>query len=940
MVLLPAISNTTSNQYTQTIPAVGTKGIEFHFYASGNGKKAIWKVDAGDTETCDPGSTYACFVDPTKEEVQRPTTSGAEVPYMEAASFKIKLCLTTNICGSEYLIYTTSITETALSKSSYTFIGATVNWVDTKIGPLLTKYPGQIFNSSNPNVKVYLYRTDECDSEYDLFFEGYKRLIGETYFPSKQSPKTSQAGTTAPKPATVQVKADDGRFPDEKPAGGGMGLPSCPEDIPIPTDPTAGTPGTPGVPGTAGEPPECGTVAVSPPKAQPTLILKSISARQYGTKTTPPAFDAVALPQALINTKIVDQNVSLVYSMVTGDGVFSIAGAIPGTVTAFPTSNPNQLLLTGPKADVETASLQVRFTPAENSGGEINYKVVLTNAEGSKAGTTAQIMPIQIVIKDNQAASAKVCVDASSSGGTGKVKVTFNGKTLDLTLGFVAFNTNPTITAAAIASNINGNVAFQNALPATDDAWLPNFNAVASGNEVTITAPVQGGADFNGVKLTTEVTTGFVFGDCVGSFLGGITKTISDFVKNNTPSWESAQNALLGIGASVLGAVASNMILNKTSSLQISIPTNENVDVVFLYRGRIVSVPNEYDGLNRTGHPSSYDTWSGVWKKQYTNNPAWCLYDYITNKNYGLGLDIILNAEQEEELLRDLFKIGYYCDDTIYDDAGAPLKRFSTNTVITDGTKLQILEQLCSVFLGGYLFPHGGLRITIDKPDADIKFLVTQANAGGFEKILTTTKNFVNKVKLTYIEPSSFYTQEVVVAEDDTAIDLWGERSISTVAFGCTNATQAKNYAAWILKSEIENSVNISYNAGFDHYALIGGDIVEFYDSNQRRAERRSGRIKSNTGNAVVLDAPIVAVVGDYFSLTLSNGTVFQTTIATISGVNVTLTDTPPIAALNWATFIAASQTTGRKLYKVIKHDEVSTAQFAITLQLYNPDKY
>jgi predicted phage tail protein len=191
---------------------------------------------------------------------------------------------------------------------------------------------------------------------------------------------------------------------------------------------------------------------------------------------------------------------------------------------------------------------------------------------------------------------------------------------------------------------------------------------------------------------------------------------------------------------------------------------------------------------------------------------------------------------------------------------------------------------------------------------------------------------------LTYIEPSTYYTESVVVAEVDNAIQTYGERAVDLVAFGCTDSDQATRYATWILNSELENTIVVSYTGGADHFRLIPGDIVEYYDSGERGV-RRSGRIVSQTGANVVLDAPIQAVIGDFFSLTLGDGTVHQSTITAISGVNVTMAAAPLSNAIPWAVFIA-SPAIGRKLYKVIKVDETSIGRYATTLQLYKIDKY
>ena len=939
MIRLPTLSNTANNEYTQQINVLSTNGIELHFFNNGCGKKAIWSVAAGDAVSCPPGGDADCFVDPNKATVEKPATLGSSVTYYEAATASIKICLTANICGAEYLIYSATVDESALSKTSYTFTAPTILWADTKLAPLLAKYPGQVINSANPNVKLYLSRVDVEGSEYDLYFEGYKKLIGDAFYTKVIPPVTTVPGTNSPQPVVVQVKADDGKFPDNIPGGGGMGAPSCPEPAVLPgTLPTLGTPGTPGSSGGAGTPStpgSSGTIDVTPAPSLPSIEIYSPCARQYGTQTTPPSFDAVQLPAILVDSGIANTTVEVFYEIVVGMGSFSLADPIPGTVTS--TFSGVTMSLSGPQADVMTASAEVLLIPDDSSQGDIHYTLTVTNSEGSNAGEACLLVPSQIVIQDSQSAIAKVCVDATSTGGTGKVMVTYDNKTRDLTSGYVAYNTNPTITAAAIASNINANIAFANAYPPGSANWLPLFVASASADIVTITAPASRGAEFNGIELSTATTSGFVFGNCVGTFLGGVTKTITDFLKVN-PKWSALADILYGIAGNVLGAVALNMIMGDVGEEQLSVPADLAVDVVFLYRGRVISVPQEYDASARTGHPVSYATWSGNWKTQWTTNPAWCVYDFIKNKKYGLGNEITMTPAQEQALLEDIFKIGYYCDQLVTTN-GVTGVRFSTNTVIMDGTKLQILQQLCSVFMGSVVFHNGGIRVAFDRLDTTTKLLVNQASAGNFDKTLSSSKNFVNKVRLSYIEPANFYTEEVVIAEDTIAIANYGERVADMISFGCTDVNQAMRYAEWILNTEIENSITISYSAGLDHYNLIPGELVEFYDSNERGI-RRAGRIVSQTGVYVVLDAPISSTISDYFSITKADGSIHQTTIAAISGVNVTLTAAPSSACNANATFIAANISQGRRYYKVIKIDETSNSKFNVTLQLYSTDKY
>ena len=400
---------------------------------------------------------------------------------------------------------------------------------------------------------------------------------------------------------------------------------------------------------------------------------------------------------------------------------------------------------------------------------------------------------------------------------------------------------------------------------------------------------------------------------------------------------------LYGIAGNVVGAVLTNMIINNASQVQITIPeTSTDTKIAFLYKGLKVRVPVGYDGTARTGSPTfaAWDAAGRNWETEWTDNPIWCLYDYITNKVYGVGNEIVMSVTQETKLLQDLFALAAYCDQLVTDEDGNPQVRFSINTVITDGTRLQILEQLCSVFRGSYCFHFGGLRVSADRETSVVSLLVNQANAGNFTYNLSSSGNFVNMVNLTYVEPSNFYKNEVVQAKNNDAYKTWGTKSKDLSYFGCTDRSQAIRQANWVLLSEKYNAAVVTYRASEDHFALIPGQVVQFEDSGERGNQRYGGRVVSCSGANVVLDGAINAVAGDLFSITCQDGTIHQTTIASISGLNVVLASAPPVAVLESAVFIASPVAQGKQLYRVVKIDENSMSQYNVTLQVYRQEKY
>jgi hypothetical protein len=782
-----------------------------------------------------------------------------------------------------------------------------------------------------------------------VYFEGYTRVgSNETNRPIDGKPayKTQSNSSTSAMPAPVVKKADDGKFPMFRPEGGALGPIQCPEPPP-PTPGTDGEPGSPGSGGSSGQPGTpgaagtCGEITPSNPLPQPTIAFLPPCARNYGVKTTPPAFDPVRLPSVVLSSGMPDTQVTLVYTVDIGEGTLSLVGTIPPTVTA--TQGKLSYTFVGPADDVQSAAGELQFTPANVSQGEIHYKAVLTNAANQNAGTPCKMMPDNLVITENQAACTKLVFDPSTTGGTVAITVTYNGGTENLTSAPVAFTTDINQLAIDLAINIGANVTAKNSLAPGSAGWLPKYVPTATSGTLGICSPQTSGCAWNRATIAYEITGAIVVNDLesVKTFLGGACKTISDFVSNGMPNWDKALDVLFGMAGNIAGAVITNTIMNNSSQVQITMPEiPEDAKVAFLYRGNKVRVPGGYDGAGRTGTPT-YDAWvtgGKVWEVEWTNNPIWCLYDYITNQVYGLGKDIPMSPPQETALLKDLFDLSAYVDQLVTDEDGQPQVRFSLNTAITNGTRLQILEQICSNFRGAYSWHFGGLRITADRETSVISLLVNQGNAGRFVYNNMSAGTFTNMINLTYIEPSNFYKTEVVQSKNNDAFNTWGRRSKDLTYFGCTNRSQAIRQANWHLLTEKYNSALVTYTAGEDHFNLVPGQIVQFADSGED-GFRKGGRVVSVTGTDVVLDGNISAIAGDSISITCQDGTIFQTTIVSITGVNVVLTTAPVIPVLESAVFITSTPI-GKQLFKVVKIDETSTSQYNVTLQLYRVEKF
>ena len=112
--------------------------------------------------------------------------------------------------------------------------------------------------------------------------------------------------------------------------------------------------------------------------------------------------------------------------------------------------------------------------------------------------------------------------------------------------------------------------------------------------------------------------------------------------------------------------------------------------------------------------------WDGEFKEdlQWTDNPAWILYDLLTNERYGLGQ--YLDISQID--IFDLYKIGRFCDsvdDLGYfqgtpDGAGGLEPRFSCNIMFNEGMKVfDALNTVAALFRGVIYYNNSQIRFDL-----------------------------------------------------------------------------------------------------------------------------------------------------------------------------------------------------------------------------------
>lgn len=229
--------------------------------------------------------------------------------------------------------------------------------------------------------------------------------------------------------------------------------------------------------------------------------------------------------------------------------------------------------------------------------------------------------------------------------------------------------------------------------------------------------------------------------------------------------------------------------------------------------------------------------WDGTFKLGWTDNPAWILYDLMTNPIYGIGNAI---DDREDINIFNLYQIGRYCDavdddgyfDGLSDSTRGLEPRFSCNLRIYDSKNaFETLGNIASVFRGFTFWDGVGLNFSIDK---DKKISAIFNNSNVFDGVfnygdITNTARFT-RIEVLYADANDLYGNKTEYIEDEEGIRKYGIITKMLNGLGCTSKSQAKRMGKYVLFSNKMETEIVQFRAGNDCLFLEPGDIIRIDD--------------------------------------------------------------------------------------------------------------
>ena len=348
-------------------------------------------------------------------------------------------------------------------------------------------------------------------------------------------------------------------------------------------------------------------------------------------------------------------------------------------------------------------------------------------------------------------------------------------------------------------------------------------------------------------------------------------------------------------------------------------------------KGIKLKVPSNYNPETRT----YTGMWDGTFKIDWSDNPAWVLYDLVTNKRYGLGQRLgDFGADKWA-----LYQVAQYCDQLVPDGFGGKEPRFTCNAWLTEQrSAYDVINDICSIFRAMPIWNGRQLTVVMDRP-SDPVWTYTNANVqnGEFTYAYSAKKSRHNAIQVEYADKDNAYEKTIEYVSDDESIRINGLNVKKVTAFGCTSRGQAHRTGLWLLQTEKLETKTVTFTVGAEGLMHVPGDIIKIADVDYA-GTNIGGRVLKIAGKKVTLDREITITGNSYFTYINSQAKHQDIKILSANGAEITL-DREPVGLVEYGVWSLTTQKINAQLYRAISVKEESKGKYTITALQHEPQK-
>ena len=363
----------------------------------------------------------------------------------------------------------------------------------------------------------------------------------------------------------------------------------------------------------------------------------------------------------------------------------------------------------------------------------------------------------------------------------------------------------------------------------------------------------------------------------------------------------------------------------------------------YLVRGIKIQLPSNatVDTTNYLGRVTYSGVWDGTFgAATWCADPAWCLWDLLTNTRYGASIP----ASSLDRY--DFYSISQYCNGLVSDGKGALEPRFLCNLLLNSRDEVyNVIQEFTALFRGIAYYGAGTLVVNQDKP-SDPQYIITAASVidGIFNYSGTSQKARASSATIGYQTYEGLGEVEFEYVEDATAIAKYGIINRDVKLLGCYSQGQAHRAGKWTLLSEQNFTETVTFAVSLDSGIVLRPGMVISVADPMKAGSRRGGRISSATTTTVTIDSTedlsVIVANGATLTVMLPTGSAELRPIQSISGTTVTVGN--PFSKAPNAQGIWVIETTDVELqtFRVIAVTESEPGVYGVTALAYNSTIY
>jgi len=364
----------------------------------------------------------------------------------------------------------------------------------------------------------------------------------------------------------------------------------------------------------------------------------------------------------------------------------------------------------------------------------------------------------------------------------------------------------------------------------------------------------------------------------------------------------------------------------------------------FRVRGTKIKIP--HNGTVRSDGSISYSgTFNGTFKtdKEYSNDPAWILYDLLTtSKGFGDQIDTS-NLD-----VFSFYSASVYAS-TLVDDmtgTGDTEPRFSCNVVIQNQKQAyNLINELCSCMRVMPFYSAGTIALGQDRPtDPSYLFSLSNVTEAGFTYTNSGLRTKHTVVNVAYFDMET-RTIEYETVEDTALQAKFGVVVKNLKGIAVTSRGQAARLGKWFLYTQNNEGEVVNFTTTLEAGVLVRpSQVIQIADP-LRAGVRRGGRIKTGVSTTkIVVDdennTDLATTNSATLSVILSDGTLETRSISSISGTTITVSSAFSSVPQANSVWVIENTTVQLQTFRVIGVTEVDGLAYQVTAVAFNSSKY